>query len=72
MICRSSAIVTYGGIILVSTLGVAYLRGWKFSDFLYVTRAGMQKSMASINSSESPTLYLPLLETHYTRTLHKS
>lgn len=40
----------------MSTLGVAYLRGWKFSDLLYVTRAGMQKSMASINSSTFPSI----------------
>lgn len=47
----SSAIVTYGGVILVTAAGWAYFRGWKFSDLLYVTRSSMQKSLATVNSS---------------------
>lgn len=44
----------YGGVIMVSTLGVMYLRGWKITDLLYVTRAGLQKSMAGVTTSEGP------------------
>ena len=50
---RSSAIFTYGGVILVSAMGIMYIRGWKFSDFLYVTRASLQKSMSGVTSSKS-------------------
>lgn len=47
----SSAIVTYGGVILLTAAGWAYFRGWKFSDLLYVTRSSMQKSLTSVSSS---------------------
>lgn len=55
MLGRSGTIVYYGGVIVVSTLGVMYLRGWKVTDLLYVTRAGLQKSMAGVTTSESCT-----------------